>query len=74
MNVELEKLSYWFKVNKLSLNLKKTNLIMFGTKDYDKYTDVCDIIINQVKIEHVASVKFLRVVIDNKLTQGRINH
>ena len=29
LNVELEKISSWFKVNKLSLNLNKTNYILF---------------------------------------------
>jgi len=32
LNVELEKISTWFKVNKLSLNLNKTNFILFTKK------------------------------------------
>ena len=32
INCELDKLSDWFKANKLSLNLKKTNYIIFCTK------------------------------------------
>ena len=37
LNVELEKISTWFKVNKLSLNLNKTNYIIFTKKS--KFTD-----------------------------------
>ena len=32
LNCELGKLSNWFKVNKLSLNVNKTNFVMFGKK------------------------------------------
>ena len=31
VNNELEKLDIWFRVNKLSLNVNKTNFIMFTT-------------------------------------------
>ena len=32
VNNELEKLDIWFRVNKLSLNMNKTNFIMFANK------------------------------------------
>ena len=32
VNNELEKLDIWFRVNKLSLNVNKTNVIMFANK------------------------------------------
>lgn len=31
-NAELNKISIWFKLNKLSLNIKKTNFILFSAK------------------------------------------
>lgn len=31
-NTELTKISHWFKLNKLSLNIKKTNYIIFRNK------------------------------------------
>ena len=69
INSELEKLSIWFKANKLSLNLKKTNFITFGGKEYrNSNHNVCDIQIDTVKIEQVFSVKFLGVVIDERLS------
>ena len=33
VNNELQKISKWFKLNKLSLNIKKTNFIMFSNKN-----------------------------------------
>ena len=29
INIELSKIAVWFKINKLSLNIKKTNYILF---------------------------------------------
>jgi len=41
LNLELENLSTWFKVNKLSLNLKKNNYMIFTRK-----TNATDTLIN----------------------------
>ena len=60
---ELKKLDLWFKVNKLSLNVSKTNFMVFGNKKNKE----CNIFINGVKIEEVNYTKFLGVLIDNKL-------
>ena len=32
VNIELQYLSDWFRANKLSLNIKKTKFILFGSK------------------------------------------
>ena len=32
VNNELSKLNEWFSINKLSLNVNKTNLMVFGNK------------------------------------------
>ena len=34
VNNELEKLDKWFRANKLSLNVNKTNVIMFANKKH----------------------------------------
>ena len=41
VNCELDLLSTWFKANKLSLNVKKTNFMLFGHKNYSiNITDI----------------------------------
>ena len=32
VNIELQKISFWFMLNKLSLNVRKTNYILFTSK------------------------------------------
>ena len=61
---ELKKLDIWFRVNKLSLNVSKTNFIVFSNL---KCGD-CNIEINGSEIERVYSTKFLGIYIDSKLS------
>ena len=75
VNGELDILSDWFKANKLSLNIKKTNYMMFG---YKKIMDSCPINntefcikIDDVNISEVEYTKFLGIFIDKKLTWQR---
>ena len=66
MNKELHKINFWFKINKLSLNLSKTNFMVFSNKVViDK--DI-DIKIDDVNITRVYECKFLGVLIDSKLS------
>ena len=66
-NIELNKISYWFKLNKLSLNTKKTNFIFFKSKTKSPYS-IPDIKIDNIKIEQVNKTKFLGVIINETLT------
>ena len=61
---ELDKLNVWFSLNKLSLNVSKTNFMVFSNRNI-----VCNvnITINNCVIERVHSTKFLGVIIDEKL-------
>ena len=65
LNIELDKLNVWFMVNKLSLNISKTNFILFSNKFIDKAN--LDIRINGNAINRVFETKFLGVIIDSKL-------
>ena len=67
LNVELCKLSRWFKLNELSLNISKTNYIVFRQKN-KKLSNVPDILIDNNKIDMVHSSKFLGVIINERLT------
>jgi hypothetical protein len=66
-NRELESVSLWFKVNKLSLNLDKTNFILFRShrKSSPGEIKVC---IDNKALPMVNSTKFLGVYIDQHLT------
>ena len=65
---ELESLSEWFKANKLSLNLSKTNYIIFRSKK--KILPILDsgLKINNKAISQVTTTKFLGVYVDEYLT------
>ena len=64
---ELSKLFLWFRVNRLLLNVKKTNLILFRTKN-KRITENVKIHIDGVDISRVTTIKFLGVIINETLT------
>ena len=57
VNMELEKISEWFKANKLSLNIKKTNYTLFHK--------------NSV-LKRQISIKFLGVMLDENISWKEI--
>ena len=65
LNLELNEISLWLKVNKLSLNIKKTHYMVFTTRRIT--IDVLDIKIDGYMIDRVTHTKFLGVFIDEKL-------
>ena len=65
VNEEISKIYEWVNANKLSLNIDKTNFMLFTPKNFSHCID--DIVINQIKIQKVKETKFLGVIIDNKL-------
>lgn len=66
LNIELAKLSKWFKLNKLSLNISKTNAIIFKSKQ-KKLSVIPSVFIDKIKVTLVNCCKFLGVVINNSL-------
>ena len=66
MNTELCTISRWFKVNKLSLNLNKTNYMTFG-RSTKLFSETHKIIIDSTEINRVKETKFLGVILDEKL-------
>jgi hypothetical protein len=67
LNIEIRKLSDWFKSNKLSLNLEKTKFIVFKPRQKE-YNYTFQIIINNEYIEQVKETVFLAVVLDEELS------
>jgi len=75
INGELAILADWFKANRLSLNISKTNYMMFG---YKKIPISCNntpmefyLTIDNERIKQVEFTKFLGVIIDQKFTWQR---
>ena len=66
-NDELSKLSLWFRVNRLSLNVKKTNFILFRTKN-KRMTEDVKIHIDGVDISRVTTTTCVGVIINETLT------
>ena len=67
VNIQLHKFSTWFNTNKLSLNTKKSNFIIF-TPNGKKYNiSEAEININGSKIKHVKCTTFLGITIDEHL-------
>ena len=67
VNCELCKLCDWFCSNRLSLNAKKTNYILFGFKSQPHVTDRLDLYIDGIAIDQVEYSKFLGVYLDSKM-------
>ena len=67
INIELEKVSKWLKLNKLSLNVSKTHFMLFKRKR--KVVDFSpSLFIDSQPISQVSQTKFLGVYIDEHLT------
>ena len=65
LNQELQEISLWLKVNKLSLNIKKTHYMLFTNKRSTKPCISVDI--DGHSIDAVEYTRFLGIYIDNKL-------
>jgi len=65
VNKELDKVNDWFMVNKLSLNVSKTNFIIF--KKNIASSNPAVIIMNTNIIKQVTSTKFLGVLINSEI-------
>ena len=67
VNAELTKITQWLAVNRLSLNAKKTNMMIFQQNELI-VNEIPIIKINGMPIERVTEFKFLGVLIDSNLT------
>ena len=67
INAEMPKLVTWLTANRLSLNIGKTHLMVFGKKKNYTIDDI-NVKINTQSLDVVSKSKFLGVIIDNKLT------
>jgi hypothetical protein len=63
-NTELMLVYRWFYNNKLSINLAKTNYLVFSLRPFNTN---CSIYLNNSTIERKTYVKFLGIIIDDRL-------
>ena len=63
VNLELEKITCWFYTNKLSINVKKSNFIIFRPRQNRQTLDLAFNISDRVK-----EATFLGVILDEHLT------
>jgi len=71
MNDELINIVEWLRSNRLSLNIEKTNFMVFHT--IRRNVDMSDIglFIDRKRIEKVDNVKFIGVILDSNLTWSK---
>ena len=67
INQELNKFSFWFRANKLSLNLDKTKFVIFRPRQKPQQM-VFKILLDNSEIKQVNEVVFLGVIVDEHLT------
>ena len=74
LNLEMDKLSIWFKTNKLSLNLKKTKFMVFKPRQKRSICNI-QISIGNQNIVEVKETNFLGVILDENLNwKSEISH
>ena len=67
INTQLTLLHTWLITNRLTINISKTNFILFTPKN-KHIPFIPEVKINSVSINQVYQVKFLGLIIDNKLS------
>ena len=69
INSELSKLSVWLQVNKLSINITKSNYIIFKPRQKRLILDL-NLEINHPKVNRASEVCFLGVILDENLLES----
>ena len=66
MNNEMKHISQWLKANKLTLNSEKTYYMVFHRGRRKSYNNI-KLYIDDAIIEEASTIKYLGVILDNKL-------
>ena len=67
VSIELKKIDFWLRKNKLSLNYSKTTFIVYNKQPHKTYNHNFNIKINNISLQKVNSVKYLGIFFDDKL-------
>jgi len=74
INSNLKQISCWLKANKLSLNIEKTNYVIFYPRQ-KKLNHTLELKIDNQRLEQKESIKYLGLYIDSHLNwKSHINH
>ena len=65
INIHLEKINVWLKLNKLTVNVSKTKFMIFHKR---RDTPQLDLLLNNIKIELVSNFTFLGIILDSSLS------
>ena len=68
LNSELTSLNSWFKANKLSLNIFKTNVILFNPHPKHVSMDNLKLCINNNPVKQVLHAKYFGIYVDKNLS------
>ena len=66
MKDELLKFTDWFRANKLSLTISKTNYILFTYQHRQVISNIGNMQLSDISIERTKYTKFLKIYIDEK--------
>ena len=64
---DLKSLYDWFCANKLSLNIGKTNFLLFSPSTKNKYPHITELKLGNQSIQRLSSAKFLGLCVDEEL-------
>ena len=73
MQCGIDQLYVWLNINKLSLNIDKTNILLFNIRNINDNVKL-KLKIDNKEIRNVEMIKFLGIIIDNKLDWNRQIH
>ena len=65
INIHLEKINVWLKLNKLTVNVSKTKFMIFHKR---RDTPQLDLLLNNIKIDLVSNFTFLGIILDSSLS------
>ena len=68
MNLDLEKLNNWLKLNHLTLSISKSKFMIIGSSQRLNKIDSISFKVDNMDLDEVSSFKYLGIVINNRLT------
>ena len=64
-NIQVEKITDWLKLSKLTVNVSKTKFMIFLKC---RHTPQLDLLLNNMKIEQVSNFTFIGIILDTPLS------